>query len=348
MFPSTFSMQWHITNGCDQRCKHCYIFNSGSTPNIQKWDLNDAIKLLDDYLDFCKKYQKNPNIALTGGDPILHPNFWDIIQEIKGRNIPFVILGNPFHIDAKEADVLTNSGCWCYQVSIDGLRKTHDAMRKPGSFDATINWLKKARYWNLRTSVMTTVSSINYKQVPEIARIVTEIGVDVYSFARYCPTHNDTEFNLSPSEYHSFLEKMWDFYQENAEKGTTFAFKDHLWKALMMEKGILTISDDDIIYDGCHCGFTHLTFLENGDAYACRRMNSKIGHFPENNIEEIFFGKEMQKYREIERIEECSDCKLLRYCRGCRAVAYGTTGNFLAKDPQCWFHKKPIDNGRAH
>lgn len=337
MYPGTFSLQWHITNDCDQRCKHCYIFNSRVQAHSQRWDMDNAIKLLDDFLCFCKKYKRNPNIALTGGDPILHPLFWDIVKEISKRDIPFAILGNPFHVGDRESELLADSGCWGYQVSIDGLKETHDAMRKPGSFDDTVRWLKRAKEWKLRTMVMTTVSRINYLQVPEIANIAIDTGANVYAFARYCPTHDDTEFNLSPDEYHNFLEKMWNFYQENIDRGTTFAFKDHLWKLLLREKGILHVEDDDIIYDGCHCGFTHLTFLENGDVFACRRMNSLVGHFPDESIEEIFFGEQMQKYREIEQIEGCGSCTLLKYCRGCRAVAYGTTGDFLSKDPQCWF-----------
>lgn len=338
----TFSIQWHITNGCDQTCKHCYIFNSEKPAPMEKWEFRNAVKLLDSYEDFCTKYDRNPNIALTGGDPILHPHFWDIVQELKNRKIPFVVLGNPFHIGAKETKRLVDAGCWCYQVSLDGMRETHDEMRKPGSFDATIKWLRAVQDWGIRTSVMTTVSRVNYEQVPEIAELVTDIGVNVYAFARYCPTHGDAESNLSPTEYHAFLERMWNFYQKNVHRGTAYAFKDHLWKALLYEKGILQVEDnDDIVYDGCHCGFTHLTFLENGDAYACRRMESKIGHFPDNSVEEIFFGDALQKYREIEQISECGTCKLLKYCRGCRAVAYGTTGNFLSKDPQCWFHLKP-------
>ena len=118
----TFSIQWHITNGCDQRCKHCYIFNSEKPAPMEKWEFRNAVKLLDSYEDFCTKYDRNPNIALTGGDPILHPHFWDIVQELKNRKIPFVVLGNPFHIGAKEAKRLVDAGCWCYQVSLDGMR----------------------------------------------------------------------------------------------------------------------------------------------------------------------------------------------------------------------------------
>jgi radical SAM protein with 4Fe4S-binding SPASM domain len=44
----------------------------------------------------------------------------------------------------------------------------------------------------------------------------------------------------------------------------------------------------------------------------------------------------MEKFREFEKFEKCSQCELLAWCRGCPAVSYGTTGNFYGSDPQCW------------
>jgi radical SAM protein with 4Fe4S-binding SPASM domain len=45
---------------------------------------------------------------------------------------------------------------------------------------------------------------------------------------------------------------------------------------------------------------------------------------------------QMEEYRQFEKFEKCSKCELRAYCRGCPAVAKGTTGNFYGADPQCW------------
>jgi len=44
----------------------------------------------------------------------------------------------------------------------------------------------------------------------------------------------------------------------------------------------------------------------------------------------------MDAYRSFEKFEKCSKCELLRFCRGCPAVAYGYTHNLYSSDPQCW------------
>lgn len=337
--PGIFSLQWHITNRCDQRCQHCYIFNSGKPVPKAEWSIEDANIVLDDFVDFCNKYDRRPNIAITGGDPLLHPEFWKIIEAISDRKIPFVILGNPFHVDERSIKRLVQLGCNSYQMSLDGLRETHDYFRMPGSFDATLRALQNIKEWGMRSVVMTTVSKINYRELPELTRLIADIGVDVCAFARYCPTHNDRENNLSPQEYHELLDEMWGLYEELIESGaeTQFNFKDHLWSILLYEKGILEIEDDDVIYEGCHCGISHLTLLEDGTVYACRRMESPVGEVPKQKIEDIFFGEKMDRFRLIDKIEGCKDCKLKNYCRGCRAVAAGTNnGDHLSLDPQCW------------
>lgn len=335
-----FCLQWHITNKCDQKCKHCYIFNSGKPIPTEEWSIANTKSLIANYTGFCQKYDKLPHISLTGGDPILHRNFWEIVGLIKQHNIPFNVLGNPFHLTPEVIIRLKEAGCQHYQISLDGLEETHDSMRMAGSFKASIKAIDLLYDNGLNPVVMTTVSRINWKEIPELTRIIVKHRAEKCAFARYCPTHGDTDFNLTPDEYHSFLNEMWDIYEELAGNGTTFTLKDHLWKAILDEKGLLLTSNDGIAYDGCHCGISHLTFLEDGTAYACRRMETPVGHFPENSIEEIFFGEREDLYRQIDRIDGCKDCKLLNYCRGCRAVAYGSSdGNVFAKDPQCWLCK---------
>ena len=70
--------------------------------------------------------------------------------------------------------------------------------------------------------------------------------------------------------------------------------------------------------------------------YACRRFPSAIGKVPEQKIKNIFLGKKMNYYRDLEKFEKCSKCDLKFTCRGCPAVAYGANGSFYAPDPQCW------------
>lgn len=335
-----FAFQWHITDTCDQRCQHCYIFSENNNIPIIEMSYENIEAVFKNCTDMCKKLNRIPYFYITGGDPILHKDFWKMLEMFKTNNIAFGILGNPFHLNDEVCKKLKYYGCDKYQLSIDGLRETHDSIRKPGSFDTTIEKIKFIKNSGIKCAIMTTVSKTNITEIPKIIDIVVENYVDIFAFARYCPTSLEkSTMHIEPKEYKEFLEVIWKKFEEYKYSDTTFNLKDHLWTLILYEKGLYTIPeglDDNTIYDGCNCANCHMTILPNGNVYACRRMESLVGNAFKESMKDIFLGEKMDKYREYDKFEKCSKCELLRFCRGCPAVAYGYTHNSLAADPQCW------------
>ncbi len=332
-----FGLQWHITNRCDQRCKHCYIFNTtGDRVATSEFGFVEACRLVDNFATFCGQASRKPFITITGGDPLLYPDIWKVLAYIKSKGIKFSLLGNPFHLDEMVAARLKELGCTSYQMSLDGLEATHDLIRMPGSFKATVKKIAVLKDAGIRANIMTTVSGMNYKEIPDLLETVVEAGVTVFAFARYCPTHGDLEFNMTPDEYRQFLVEMWERFQKHANSGTTFTLKDHLWTLLLHEMGMFEPRPEKIVFEGCGCANAHMTVLEDGTVYACRRFESPVGNAITSDFGSIFFGEKMSKYRDIHLLEGCKDCKLLYHCRGCHAVSAGSTGDFFQRDPQCW------------
>lgn len=335
-----FAMQWHITDRCDQRCKHCYIYQGMEKNHINELPLNILEETLENFISSCNLIGCEPILTITGGDPLLYPKIWEFLEIVNKNKIHFSILGNPFHLSYEVVERLESLGCRGYQMSIDGLRKTHDYIRKAGSFDTTLDSLKYFKGRNIRTAIMSTVSKTNINELPDLVDIVVEYGVDNYAFARYCPNPGDFHLILSPNEYKDFLDRMWNKFNKYKESGTRFALKDHLWNLYLYEKGLFTIDNidnpDNLIIDGCHCGISHITTLADGTVYACRRCISPVGKVQEESIYDIFLGEKMEEYRRFDDFEHCAKCELKNFCRGCPAVAKCLTGNFYSKDPQCW------------
>src|SRR5699024_928287 len=119
--------------------------------------------VVDDCVEMCRRMERLPYFYITGGDPILHSRFWDILALLQERNIPFTLLGNPFHLTGEVCRRLKEYGCDKYQLSIDGMRETHDAIRKTGSFDTTVEKIAVIRRAGIRCAVMTTVSGTNIR-----------------------------------------------------------------------------------------------------------------------------------------------------------------------------------------
>lgn len=92
--------------------------------------------------EFLKGSKMRPCFFLTGGDPLLHPDFWKLEDLLHRKQIPFTILGNPFHLSKDECKKLKKMGCQRYQLSLDGLEETHDWFRKPGSYKETMEKIR--------------------------------------------------------------------------------------------------------------------------------------------------------------------------------------------------------------
>lgn len=336
-----FAVQWHITDMCDQRCKHCYIFSEDNNKCIKEMSFKDIKHTLKEIKDMCKKMKKLPYLYITGGDPILHPNFWDLLELCKKDNIPFTILGNPFHLTYENCKKMKDLGCDKYQMSIDGMEKTHDWFRKKGSFKTTLEKIDCINKAGIKSVIMTTVSGTNIKEIPDIVDLVVKHKVRIFSFARYCPTSEEKDVGIKPLEYKKLLDTIWKKYEKYVKDDvyTKFNLKDHLWKLYLYENGLYKVPDnmkDGFIYDGCHCGRSHITILPTGDVYACRRMESKVGNVFKNSLYDIWLSDNMNEYRQYNKFDKCSKCKLKLLCRGCPAVTKGLTGNMYNADPQCW------------
>ncbi len=88
--PARFPIQWHITDTCDQRCRHCYIFTEGAPPVVtMPYDV--CARVVDQIEDLCQCLGMDPYVYLTGGDPILHPDFWRVMELLHSHGIRVAI-----------------------------------------------------------------------------------------------------------------------------------------------------------------------------------------------------------------------------------------------------------------
>ena len=336
-----FAFQWHITDECDQRCKHCYIFSGEGCQDLKSMTWEQMQEVVANCEDFCAVYHRAPYFYITGGDPILHPDFWRLMKLLRSKEIPFTILGNPFHLNDQVCRELKWYGCQKYQLSLDGLRETHDWFRRPGSFDCTLEKIGCINRAGIRSVVMTTVSATNRMEVPGILDAAVAAGANIFAFARYVPTGGEVDAGMTPQEYRELLavcDRKIKAY-EAAGCDTYFNRKDHLWTLYEYETGTFQIpedAEDGMIYGGCNCGNCHITIASNGDVMACRRVaGSRVGNIFEDRLADVWVC-EMERFRQYDKFEKCAKCELEPWCRGCPAVANGTSGSFYAADPQCW------------
>lgn len=335
-------LQWHITEKCDFRCKFCYISNLRKEQR-RDFPLEKGFEVIDDFSKFTKSMGLIGRINFTGGNPLLHPYFFDLAKYARKKHLRFGILGNPTAGEDTLKE-LKRLKIFRYQISIDGLETTHDFFRGKGRFKQALKFLELEGEVGIVRVVLSTVSKKNYKEIPSLIRLLyTKKLTEIYDFARLVPIGEGKFFikdSLSPSEFKELLYNVFNVYLELSENGAPIHIgtKEPLWMLLYENLGILAPEIFHLrkIRGGCSVGWAGIILDVNGDVYPCRRMSIKVGNVFEKNLSEIFlFSKKINEFRDIEHYE-CKNCKLFWICRGCRAIAWSINKNEYSRDPGCW------------
>ncbi|WP_234117296.1 radical SAM/SPASM domain-containing protein [Clostridium hydrogenum] len=341
---SYFYVQWHLTSLCTENCNHCYLDKNKAINNV--FDLKKSIDIIDQIYEISSRLKLQPYIAFTGGDPLLYTDLFKLINYAHDKNIIITIKGNPRLLNNDIIVKLKNLGVHQYNLSIDGLKQTHDYIRSKGSFDITIQKLKDLKRSGIITLVKYTVSKINSSEMNSVMNYLAECGVDYFDFARFCPnSSSDYKYMFTPEEYHKFLLSTLKNYQNLKVKGykMTLLFRDHLWIPLLDELGILNgyeINNSRINY-GCSIGNNNCFVINyNGDILPCAKLDDYfIGNILKDNIFNILQSENYKKLSELSSYKGCYGCHLVSLCRGCPAISKAISNDLFSKDAQCWIKK---------
>ena len=81
--------QWHITDQCDQRCTHCYIFGENPCKTLYSAPFDRMKEVVDRCMAYTARRHFRLQFAISGGDPLLNPE-WKKISEsfaaLQGKN----------------------------------------------------------------------------------------------------------------------------------------------------------------------------------------------------------------------------------------------------------------------
>ena len=288
-----FYFQWHITNKCNNRCSHCY---QDDYSQIEvSMDMVDNI--LDDIKKFCEVIECEPKIGFVGGDPFRHSRFKEILEKSRMVSNDINILGNPEVLldNPSIIDYLKKIGINSYQLSLDGLKDTHDSIRYRGSYDKTLKAIQLLSENGINVAVMSTVTTNNYKEMKEVMDVAYSKGAMCWTFSR-CVTDNKSLL-IDTKEYMRFLEDIVRKHKYYENLGKQPLVKEPLLSLVYKKLGYKNIQ-----VWGCGIGGAMLTIMPDGEVMACRRHpGSSLGKWSEdNNFVNIFlFNKILKEFRFI-------------------------------------------------
>lgn len=314
-----FTLQWHITHRCNLRCSHCYQddYSAFSSRKSLEAVLNQYSRLLEEY--GFKGY-----LNITGGEPLAHPDLFWLLEEAGNRGITTAVLTNGTLIGRREAAELKRLDVDYVQVSLDGLRETHDKIRGEGSFDLAIRGIRELKAQGIYVTVAFTAQRENYKELRRLADFCNNLGADKLWFDRVVIPKDEDKNNLSLSskEYSALCRKASRLNRQG---------KISCARALQFipckEKNIYS----------CNAGSRLLAILADGTVMPCRRLPIEVGNVTLSELLTIYReSPELIKLRKSEIPEKCKPCKYAQSCRGgAKCIACAKSGRYDIPDPDC-------------
>ena len=351
-----FMIVWDFTKQCNLRCKHCYA-NATPLPAKDELTLSEKMEVLRQ-LDEAGVAA----ISFSGGEPLMNRDFWPVAKKAADIGMYISIATNGTLITEGVAKKLKEIGVRYVEVSIDSpYPEIHDEFRGiPGAWDRAIRGIKNAKKAGLEVGIATTVTKLNYHDMPELIRLAKDLKVDRVIAFNFIPTGRGRDIinlDLSPREREELLEY---FYNEWMSSGLQIFSTSPIYAVISLrnadKKGVLSpthfaelaIPEEYLplgyalgeFLGGCGAGRIYCSIEHNGDIYPCVFLPIKVGNVIKDGFLKVWHESPILEMLRDRDHYACSSCPYRYICGGCRARAYAYFNDIRGPDPSCSFNEK--------
>ncbi|MBL6933604.1 MAG: heme d1 biosynthesis radical SAM protein NirJ [Rhodospirillales bacterium] len=169
---------WNLIRRCNLTCKHCYAISAdkdfpGELSRQQVFDVMDDLKGF-----------KVPALILSGGEPLLRPDFYEISRRAKSLGFYAGLSTNGTLIDESQIDEIDDIGYDYVGVSIDGMRDTHDRFRRlDGAFEKSMHGVRLCRDRGMKVGLRFTMTQDNAAELGDMLDLLDREKVDRFYFS---------------------------------------------------------------------------------------------------------------------------------------------------------------------
>ncbi|MEY8353902.1 radical SAM protein [Lachnospiraceae bacterium 54-53] len=320
-----------LTNRCNFRCIYCYN-SSGTGKTESELSLPQWLELIDQAADMGIV-----KCTLTGGEPMLHPHFFEILQALHRHGILAYICTNGSRISAQAVKQFVLLKQPFVQISMDSPHEfVHDRLTVTKN---TLPTVKSGIRSLVREGIRVHVKAVILPETMEDSEALIEecyrIGVSQLIIDRYdlcLAGRGDNRFFLTEEQEQTVSEVVEKKKRQigNAMNIST-VFPPRGWK-----------SSEDIVM--CGAFYRSFTVLPDGDYPLCEKVAGipalTVGNFKEMHLKEMWSSPRIREIMQPKRSQVspiCHSCEHLKVCgTGCFAAKQFVTGELYAPDPNCW------------
>lgn len=335
-----FLISWNITRQCNLKCEHCYI-DATDSQTSDETSPEEALRFIDEIASLAP----GAMLILTGGEPLLRPDVFDIAKAAASKGLTVVLGSNGTLIDERVVTRLQACNIKGVGLSLDSPSAAyHDAFRgMTGAWAKTMAATRALRNAGMEFQIQFTATAANRHEIPEMAKLAWEAGaIALNVFFLVCTGRGQKAADLTPVEYEEALNLIVKTEEE---------YRDRIMVRARCAPHILRIisstSPDSPLgrgaTSGCIAGKGYMRISPAGRVTPCpyipvephtpsirqRRLRDVWEHDP------VFLALRQPEYK-----GRCGDCEFSELCGGCRAKAYASTRDIMAEDPWCQYVPK--------
>jgi heme b synthase len=343
---------WEVTRSCNLACVHCRA-SSVLGPYEGELDTARCLRLLDEIAAFSK-----PVIILTGGEPLLRKDIFEIAAYGDSKGLRMVMATNGTLVDDATAAKIRDAGIRRVSISLDGVdAERHDAFRQvPGAFEGALAGIEALKRAGVEFQVNTTITRMNLDQIEGLLELAQKLGAAAHHIFLLVPTGRGKEMAhqaISPEDYEKTLD--W-FYEAGLAcpmqlKATCAPHFYRIYHQRKKERAEKALPENPLhtMTRGCLGGSSFVFISHRGQAQPCGYLELDCGQLKEKSFEEIW--KHSLIFRDLRDLRKyggkCGRCEFITVCGGCRARAYEKSGDFLAEEPLCIYEPMKIEQRKG-
>ena len=339
--PQLRMIAWELTRSCNLACVHCRA-SAENGPYEGELSSPEVFRVMDEIASFSK-----PVIILTGGEPLLRPDIFDLASYGSAKGFRMVMATNGTLLTEEIVQKMKASGIQRISISLDGpTAETHDAFRKVnGSFEDSLRGIEMAKKGSLEFQINTTITQVNLHQIPDILRLAVDLGAVALHLFLLVPTGRGKELKdqeISPLDYEKTLH--WFYEQiDRVPLQLKATCAPHYYRILRQRakkegKKITPKTHGlDAMTRGCLGGISFCFISHVGQVQPCGYLELNCGRVREKPFQEIWVKSDIfQNLRHTDGYQgKCGRCEFRKVCGGCRARAYEISGEYMAEEPYC-------------
>lgn len=338
---------WELTARCNLRCRHCRA-EARDEAAPEELTTPEVLQVARDI-----RAAGDPIVVLTGGEPLLRPDLFDIAARCRGLFSRVALATNGTLVDDAAARRIAGAGIRRVSVSLDGAAAaTHDAFRgQPGSFAAALRGMEALRRAGVSLQINVTVTRHNDAELPELLAFALGFGADAFHVFMLVPVGCGAEISdeqrLSPQRFEEVLRwlaaRTMELRGRLQIRATCAPQYYRILRDMARAHGIDPAAAGGPPHGlhaftrGCLAGSGVCFISRTGDVQPCGYLPLCVGNVRRRKLADLWREAEVfAALRDPRRLKgKCGACGFRVLCQGCRARAYAVTGDYLAAEPDC-------------